>query len=195
MLTFYVSHVVPVKEVQGKYSIRRCEWVKGEKIRAKMKRENLERLVFMQGDVVVTHAGVVDGKGGKTRTKEVDNGENLEQWVTTTATKLRHRWWVGIGEGGGRRRWWLRSKNWEHGLRPVIVFVRKWQEKMTREVFDRNICEKDRICRDVFYFIAFNYEENVLKHQYINVFLNWSRMDTFHIYEIQSPSLKYKQNI
>ena len=53
--------------------------MKGEKIRAKMKRENLERLVFMQGDVVVTHAGVVDGKGGKTRTKEVDNGENLEQ--------------------------------------------------------------------------------------------------------------------
>ena len=37
---------------------------------------NLERLVFMQGDVLVTHGGVVDGKGGKTRTKEVDNGEN-----------------------------------------------------------------------------------------------------------------------
>ena len=112
-----------------------CEWVKGEKIRAKMKRENLERLVFMQGDVVVTHAGVVDGKGGKTRTKEVDNGENWEQWVTTTASKLRQRWWVGIGEGGGRRRWWLRSKNWEHGLRPGIVFVRKWQDNRIENTF------------------------------------------------------------
>ena len=73
------------------------------------------------------------------------------------------------------------------------------QEKMAREVFDRNICEKDKIFRDVFFYcrslIVFNYEENVLKHQYINVFLNWSRMDTFHIYEIQSPSRNYKQNI
>ena len=104
---------------------RTCRrWSEEREDKGKNEKRESGKIGALQGDVVVTHAGVVDGKGGKTRTKEVDNGENWEQWVTTTASKLRQRWWVGIGEGGGRRRWWLRSKNWEHGLRAVLC---SWQ--------------------------------------------------------------------
>ena len=45
-----------------------------------MKRVNLERLVATQGDVVVTHNGVVvvDSEEGKTGMKKVDKGANYK---------------------------------------------------------------------------------------------------------------------
>lgn len=112
MLTFYVSHVVPVKEVQGKYSYvgvsewrcrklkrergRTCRrWKKREKIRAKMKRGNLERLVFMQGDVVVTHGSHAKPERRRSTMGRTENSSNHDG--NKTPTKL---------VGGYRRRWW-----------------------------------------------------------------------------------------